>query len=109
MTRGQDDKMKRSLSSCHPVLFKLRAFITDKPAAHSYAGSDQLRAAIRATLPSAKSGDRDLMLKQLNAFDQQVDALHTGVPGTAVNPKTPMHKAAGGSSNAGGTKRKPNW
>jgi len=62
-------------------------------------GSDSMRAAIRATLPNAKSGDKDLMLKQLNAFDQMVDALHTGVPGTAVNPRKPAASTTGGATH----------
>jgi hypothetical protein len=48
--------------------------------------SDQMRSAIRATLPSAASGDKSLMLKQLDAFDQQVQQLRGGmakVPGLA--------------------------
>lgn len=41
--------------------------------------SDQMRSAIRATLPSAASGDKSLMLKQLDAFDQQVQQLAGGM------------------------------
>lgn len=42
--------------------------------------SDSLRAAIRATLPSAKSGDVSLMRKQLDSVTNFVDNLHTGIP-----------------------------
>lgn len=42
-------------------------------------GSDSLRAAILATLPGAGSGDKTMMLKQLNAFDNQVHVLRSGV------------------------------
>lgn len=48
-------------------------------------GSDQVRAAIRATLPSAKSGDVSMMRKQLDAVTNLVDNLHTGVPNINVN------------------------
>lgn len=53
-------------------------------------GSDQVRAAIRATLPSAKSGDVSMMRKQLDAVTNLVDNLHTGVPNinTKGVPKT---------------------
>ncbi|MFZ3278760.1 MAG: hypothetical protein WA182_17815, partial [Candidatus Sulfotelmatobacter sp.] len=43
-------------------------------------GSDQMRAAIRATLPSAKSGNPQIMLKQLDAVTNLVDNLYSGVP-----------------------------
>lgn len=43
-------------------------------------GSDDLRKAIQATLPSLRSGDKDMMNRQLDAFDQQVQQLHLGVP-----------------------------
>jgi hypothetical protein len=44
-------------------------------------GSQDLRQAIRATLPSAASGDKDLALRQLAAFKNQVELLERGVPG----------------------------
>lgn len=50
-------------------------------------GSDQVRAAIRATLPSAKSGDVSMMRKQLDAVTNLVDNLHTGVPN--INTSAP--------------------
>lgn len=43
-------------------------------------GSDELRHAIRATLPGVKSGSKELMVKQLNAFDNQVALLEKGIP-----------------------------
>lgn len=43
-------------------------------------GSDEMRRAIQRMLPSAASGDRDMMNKQLDALDQQVKVLHAGIP-----------------------------
>jgi hypothetical protein len=83
--------------------------------------SDSLRAAIRATLPSAKSGDVGLMRKQLDAVTNLVDNLHTGVPsvnvpqgnvpkkGTTVpNSSTPLtlQEAQGYLQKAGGDANK---
>lgn len=42
-------------------------------------GSDQMRAAIRAALPSVKSGNPEMMRKQLDALNNMVDKLHTGI------------------------------
>lgn len=52
-------------------------------------GSDQVRAAIRATLPSAKSGDAAMMRKQLDAVTNLVDNLHTGVPNIKSGTSAP--------------------
>lgn len=43
-------------------------------------GSESLRQAIIATLPGIKSGDKQLMLKQLDAFQNQAKILSEGVP-----------------------------
>ena len=55
-------------------------------------GSDQMRAAIRQTLPSAKSGDVTMMRKQLDAVQNLVDNLHTGIPNISA-VKTPNSSA----------------
>lgn len=44
-------------------------------------GSDDLRSAIQATLPSGKSPTKGYALEQLNKFEQVVKRLETGVPG----------------------------
>jgi len=44
------------------------------------AGAQDLRNAIRAMLPGLGSGNTKMMLKQLDAFDQQVKVLEEGVP-----------------------------
>jgi hypothetical protein len=49
--------------------------------------SDSLRDAIRATLPTAKSGNVQMMRKQLDAVTNLVDNLHTGVPNINVPKK----------------------
>lgn len=61
-------------------------------------GSDQMRAAIRATLPNAKSGNPQMMMKQLDAVTNLVDNLFTGVPkvNTGTAPKTPNAAAPSG-------------
>ena len=55
-------------------------------------GSDQLREAIRATLPGASSPP-DYALQQMTAFEQQVDRLQRGVP------NMPLRPAGGGAAN----------
>ncbi len=63
-------------------------------------GSDSVRAAIRATLPTAKSGDVGMMRKQLDAVTNLVDNLYAGVPGVKLNtktPNTPPSPATGGT------------
>lgn len=56
-------------------------------------GSDELRRAIWATLPSAKSVDKNYMLSQINKFEEVVKRLEGGVPGM---------KNRGGGSGGGG-------
>lgn len=53
--------------------------------------SDKLRDAIIATLPSAKSANRELMTRQLDAFDNMVGNLERGIP---IVGRTPVHSAA---------------
>jgi len=48
--------------------------------------SDSLRAAIRAMLPTAKSGDVSLMRKQLDGVTNLVDNLYTGIPNIKRTP-----------------------
>lgn len=43
-------------------------------------GAEDLRQAIRATLPGIRSADKGYALKQLDAFDQQVNSLRPGIP-----------------------------
>lgn len=44
-------------------------------------GASDTRSAIRALLPGVQSGDKQMALKQLDAFDNQVKILKSGVPG----------------------------
>ncbi len=48
-------------------------------------GAEDLRKAIQRTLPSALSGNKELMMKQLDAFDNQVSLLEKGIPKSGVN------------------------
>lgn len=64
------------------------------------AASDKLRDAIIATLPSAKSGDRDLMTRQLDAFDNMVGNLERGIP---IVGRTPIHNATQKNNPSGGS------
>jgi hypothetical protein len=43
-------------------------------------GAQDLRSAIRATLPSATSGSKELALKQMDAFQNQMELLEKGIP-----------------------------
>ena len=49
-------------------------------------GSDQMRAAIEATLPNATTPDRKTALMKLNKFEQTVDRLGRGIPKVELNP-----------------------
>jgi hypothetical protein len=51
------------------------------------AGAQDLRNAIRAMLPGLNSGNAKMMLKQLDAFDQQVSVLESGVPSPGKSGK----------------------
>lgn len=59
------------------------------------AGED-LRAAIQATLPGLKDGNKDLMLQKLDAFDNQVRILKGGIP-TVKHPATPTNNLPKGT------------
>lgn len=48
-------------------------------------GSDDVRNAIQATLPTLLSPDRKYALKQLDAYDATVARLHRGVPNVPLN------------------------
>jgi len=52
------------------------------------AGAQDLRSAIRAMIPGIRSGSKEMMNKQLNAFDNQVSILKTGIahPGKKDRP-----------------------
>jgi hypothetical protein len=64
------------------------------------AGSDQLRNAILATLPGVKSGNKQMALKQLDAFDNQVALLERGVPKVRGQGGVTPPPKPGASSNA---------
>jgi hypothetical protein len=49
-------------------------------------GAQDLRNAVRNMLPGVRSGSQEMALKQLDAFDQQVKILKSGIPG--VKKKT---------------------
>lgn len=51
-------------------------------------GASDLRNALRATLPNAGSGSKKVMLQQLDASDQQVQALREGLPGLGRGQNT---------------------
>ena len=52
-------------------------------------GSDQQRAAVWNTLPGLLSGNKQMMMKQLNAFTNFVDNLATGVPTVGKGKQSP--------------------
>lgn len=45
-------------------------------------GAEDLRGAIRHTIPAVQSGSKEMMLKQIGAFDNQVSILKKGIPKT---------------------------
>lgn len=59
--------------------------------------SDSMRAQIRATLPSVKSGNTTMMIKQLNGVQNFIDNLYSGV-GNVRTTSTPKPTAGGGTS-----------
>jgi hypothetical protein len=67
-------------------------------------GSEDVRNAIRATLPSLLSPDRDYALSQLDAFDRTIARLHRGVPRVPLN-NTPFNvQSPEGGATAGRSK-----
>jgi hypothetical protein len=56
-------------------------------------GSDDVRTAIRDTLPGLLTPDRSKALSQLDAFDKTIARLHRGVP------KVPLRTDIGGASD----------
>jgi hypothetical protein len=65
-------------------------------------GSDQMRAAMRTTLPSVLGPSKAFANKQLDAFDATLHRLHRGVPNVKLN-ETPM---AGTTPLAGSGKKR---
>lgn len=61
------------------------------------AGSDDLRAAIQATIPSGKSPTKGYALEQLNKFENVVKRLETGIPG--MQPHSGQQHAPAGNPN----------
>lgn len=61
-------------------------------------GSQDLRSAIRATLPGVKSGSKEMALKQLGAFENQVSLLEKGVPGVKGSKATAGAVPTGGAA-----------
>jgi len=64
-------------------------------------GAQDLRSAIRAMLPSIRSGSKEMMIKQLDAFDNQVSILKGGIAHPGITD-TVLIKAPG---KDGATKR----
>lgn len=58
-------------------------------------GSQDVREAVRETLPGLLSPDRSYALRQLNAFDATINRLHRGVPNVKLN-ETPMSGSTSG-------------
>ena len=66
-------------------------------------GSDTQRAQVLNSLPGILSGNKQMMLKQLNAFGNFVDNLATGVPHVGSSgATTPIHSAVQNRGNANG-------
>lgn len=60
-------------------------------------GSEDMRAAIRDTLPGLLSPDKSYALRQLDAFDKTIQRLHRGVP--KVPLRTDLDQPAGGKKH----------
>lgn len=68
-------------------------------------GSDAQRAQVLNSLPGILSGNKTMMLKQLNAFANFVDNLATGVPHVgASGGMTPIHSAVQSRASGAGSK-----
>jgi hypothetical protein len=67
-------------------------------------GSDQLRTAIINTLPGMKSGSKEMMNKQLAAFENQVKLLEKGIPQVK-----PQGAGAGKTGTPGAGALPPGW
>jgi hypothetical protein len=67
-------------------------------------GSEDVRNAIRATLPSLLSPDRSYALAQLDAYDKTIARLHRGVPRVPLNttPFNVQSPEGGGTKGGGG-------
>jgi hypothetical protein len=62
-------------------------------------GSEDMRNAIRETLPTLLSPDRAYALRQLDAFDKTIARLHRGVPNVPLNERP--FPAGGAAPKAG--------
>ena len=65
-------------------------------------GSEDMRNAIRDTLPGLLSPDKSYALRQLDAFDKTIQRLHRGVP--KVPLRTDLGDGTGGTGQPGGKK-----
>jgi hypothetical protein len=63
-------------------------------------GSQDVRDAVRDTLPSLLSPDRSYALRQLDAYDKTIARLHRGVPNVPLN-NAPFPPAGGGAPAGG--------
>jgi hypothetical protein len=72
------------------------------------AGAQDLRTAIRDMIPGVRSGSKQMMNKQLDAFDQQVSILKSGIahPGKTKGTALTMDEAGDYLRKAGGDKAK---
>jgi hypothetical protein len=66
-------------------------------------GAQDLRNAIRGILPGLRSGNEKLMLKQLDAFDNQTAILHKGIPKAGANAPGDKKTPAGFKKNKDGS------
>lgn len=69
-------------------------------------GAQDLREAIQSTLPGVTSGSKEYALARLNAVDQLLSRLSTGIPRTNINVP-PMTPTPPGTSAAPGTSTLP--
>jgi hypothetical protein len=53
-------------------------------------GSDELRDAIRATLPTARTPSKAFAASQLDKFEGQINRLSRGIPGVPLKPEAPI-------------------
>jgi hypothetical protein len=66
-------------------------------------GSEDMRNAIRETLPTLLSPDKSFALRQLDAFDKTIARLHRGVPNVPLNEKPFPPAGAGAGAPAAPT------
>lgn len=63
-------------------------------------GSDQLRAAVQATIPGPQTPNKAYAAKQLDLFDQTLSRLHRGIPNVQLRNDGPAPPAGGPSHGA---------